>query len=120
MPLVSGFFFKAMIQAVLLFGADTWLVTPPHGQVPGGVSDPDGNTADGTATAEDNGRDVEIHLGGSGKGGDRVLHDGGIRQAAPKHGFTVYCYAITVRPMGGVVKISWGVGWDAVVGTGGN
>ena len=35
-PLVSGFSFKAMVQAVLLFGAETWLVTPTHGQGPGG------------------------------------------------------------------------------------
>ena len=27
-PRVSGFFFKAVIQAVLTFGADTWVVTP--------------------------------------------------------------------------------------------
>ena len=37
---VSGLFFKAVIQAVLLFRAETWVVTPPHGQGPGGVSDP--------------------------------------------------------------------------------
>ena len=35
-PRASGFFFKAMIQAVLLFGADTWVPPPPHGQGPGG------------------------------------------------------------------------------------
>ena len=27
-PRVSGFFFKAIVQSVLLFGADTWVVTP--------------------------------------------------------------------------------------------
>ena len=27
-PQVSGLFFKAMAQAVLVFGADTWVVTP--------------------------------------------------------------------------------------------
>ena len=27
-PRLSGFFFKAVIQAVLLFGAETWVVTP--------------------------------------------------------------------------------------------
>ena len=35
-PWVSGFFFKAMIQAVLLFGAETWSVTDLHAKVPGG------------------------------------------------------------------------------------
>ena len=46
---------------------------------------------------EDNGRDVEIHLGGGGKGGGGFLDYVGIRQAEPEHGRTVYCYAITVR-----------------------
>ena len=30
-PRVYGFFFKAVIQAVLLFGADTWVVNPCMG-----------------------------------------------------------------------------------------
>ena len=56
----------------------------------GGVSDPGGETDDGAAPAEDNGRDVEIHLDGIGKGGGRFLEDEEIRQAAPEHGHTVY------------------------------
>ena len=35
-PLVSGFFFKAVIQVVLLFGAETWVVTPCIGTPLGG------------------------------------------------------------------------------------
>ena len=27
-PRVSGYFFKAVVQQVLLFGAETWVVTP--------------------------------------------------------------------------------------------
>ena len=30
-PWVSGFFFKAVIHSVLLFGAETWVVTPCMG-----------------------------------------------------------------------------------------
>ena len=37
MPWVSGFFLKAVIQAVLLFGADTWVVTPRRGKDLGGL-----------------------------------------------------------------------------------
>ena len=36
-PRVSGFFFKAMIQAVMLFGAETWVITPLAGTALGGV-----------------------------------------------------------------------------------
>ena len=33
-PGVSGMFFKAVVQTVLLFGSETWVLTPPHGTVP--------------------------------------------------------------------------------------
>ena len=36
MPRVFGFFFKVVIQAVLLFGAETWVVTPRTGKALGG------------------------------------------------------------------------------------
>ena len=34
-PRVSGFFFKASVQSVLLFGEETWVVTPRIGRVMG-------------------------------------------------------------------------------------
>ena len=36
-PRVSGFFFEAVIQVVLLFRADTWVLTPRMGKALGGV-----------------------------------------------------------------------------------
>ena len=38
-PRVFGFFFKAMVQAVLLLDLDTWVFTPLHGKGPGGFQD---------------------------------------------------------------------------------
>ena len=38
-PRVSRFFFKSMVQSVLLFGAQTWLVAPRMGRVLGGIQD---------------------------------------------------------------------------------
>ena len=35
-PRLSGFLFKAVIQAVLLFGAEPWVVTPHMGKSLGG------------------------------------------------------------------------------------
>ena len=35
-PRVSGFFFKAVVQVVLLFVLETWLVTPRMGKDLGG------------------------------------------------------------------------------------
>ena len=53
----------------------------------------------GTAPTKDTGLGVEIHLGGSGKGGGGIIDDGGVYQAAEEHGRTVHCYAITFRPV---------------------
>ena len=33
---VSGFFFKSIFQSVLMFGAETWVITPHMGWVLGG------------------------------------------------------------------------------------
>ena len=98
-PWVYGFFFKAVIQAVLLFGAETWVVTPCMGKALGGFQTQVARQLSGKLPCEDNGRDVEIHLDGGSNGGGGVLDNGGICQAALEHGRTVYCYAITVRPM---------------------
>ena len=38
-PWVSGFFFKAMVQAVLILGVETWVVTPRTGRVLGRFQD---------------------------------------------------------------------------------
>ena len=59
---------------------------PPHGKGPRGVSDPGGETAEGTAPAEDTRKEVEIHLSGGGKGGGGIIDDGGVYQAAAEHG----------------------------------
>ena len=34
-PRISGLFFKAVVQVVLLFGLETWLPNPPYGAGPG-------------------------------------------------------------------------------------
>ena len=72
------------------------------------------------APVEDTGREVEIHIVGSGKGGGGILDNGGVYQAAVEPGCIVHCYTITVRPVQGVGKGSGGASRDAVVGTGGN
>ena len=93
---------------------------PPYVQGPGRVSGPGGETSDGAATAEDTGREADIHLGGNGKLGVRVIDNGGIHHVVPGQGQTVHCYAITVIPVLGVGKGAWGASRDAVVGTGRN
>ena len=49
-PRVSGFFFKSVIQAVLLLRLETWVVNTRKGRALWGVPAPGGETADGAAT----------------------------------------------------------------------
>ena len=99
-PRVSGFFFKAVVQAMLLFGLETWVVIPRTGWALGefqyqvarrlmGGGDPTAETW----------WELEVHLDGGGKGGGGVLDDGGINSAMTENGRTVYCYAVTDRPV---------------------
>ena len=95
------------------------MVTPHMGKSRG-VSGPSGETTDGTAPAEDTIQEVDIHIGGYGTRGGRVLDYGKIQQAAPEHGHTVHHYEITVRPLLGFRKGIGGASRDEVVGTGGD
>ena len=61
-PRLSSFFFKAVIQSVFIFGAETWVVTHPHRMVPGGFPIPGGMVtyrADSMAEAR---RNVGVYL----------------------------------------------------------
>ena len=58
-PRESWFFSKAVVQSVLLFGAEIWMVTPCIGRVMGGFQD---NIV----------REMGVHLGGGGKRGGGV------------------------------------------------
>ena len=50
-PQVPGFFLKTVVQAVLLFGSETWVVKPCMGRVLGGVPVPGGAAFDGADPA---------------------------------------------------------------------
>ena len=115
---VSVSVFKAVVQTVLLFGSDTWVVTPHMGKALGGVSNHCGDTVYGTAPTEDDGHELDIHLGGNGKGGGMVLDDEEKHLAAVEHIRTVHLYTITGRNVLGVGKGTGGGSRDAVVRTG--
>ena len=50
--MISGMFFKSVIQQILLFGAETWVVTPTDGKSVERVHSRGGKETDRTATAE--------------------------------------------------------------------
>ena len=78
---MSGFFFKAMVQAGFLLGLGTWVVAPRMGRGLGGVPGPDGAMADGATTAAENWQEVGVQLGGDSKGRGGVLDNGGVHVA---------------------------------------
>ena len=53
---VSGFFLKAVVQAVLLLVLETWVVTPCMGKSLGGVSVPGGEMDDRVVPVEETGQ----------------------------------------------------------------
>ena len=67
-PWVSRFFFKAVIQSVFIFGAETWVVTPPYGMGPGGFPIPGGMATYGADSMAEAGQKVGVNLR---EGGDK-------------------------------------------------
>ena len=59
-----------MVQSVLIFGAETWVVTHHVGRVLGGVPGPSWVTIGSASPAAVGRREVGVHLGGDGKGED--------------------------------------------------
>ena len=49
---------------------------PLHGKIPGGVPGSGGAASDREDPDEENLQEVRVHLGGDGKGGDRLLENG--------------------------------------------
>ena len=93
---MSGLFFKDVVQAVLLFGVETWVITPRMVKALGGFQTQVVRRLTVRLPVEDTIKEVEIHLGGGGKGGGGILGDGGVYQAAKEHSFTLHRYVITV------------------------
>ena len=65
---VYRFFFKAVIQSVFIFGAETWVVTPPYGMGPGGFPTPGGMATYGADSMAEAGQKVGVNLR---EGGDK-------------------------------------------------
>ena len=65
---MSGFFFKAVVQLVLLFGAELWVVT----LIPG----PGGAATDGESPAMTVRQELVVYLDGGGKSGGGVQDSG--------------------------------------------
>ena len=83
----------AVMQEVLLFGSETWVFTPPVGEIPREVSPPCGTAGGGHGPQTSAGREVSVHThwGGAGNGG--TGGDWGIYCPPPEHGRTIHCYS---------------------------
>ena len=88
-----GFFFKAVVQSVLLFAADMWVVTPPHGTDPGGFPIPGVADPDGAGNIEEVAWNMGVLLFGGGERGGGVQTDGKLYSAKVVYGCVLYCDA---------------------------
>ena len=98
-PRVSIFFFKAVVQAVLLFGLETWVVTPRIVRVLGGFQDQVPRRLTRRIPWQKNDGKWEYTSAATKKGGCRFPENGGVHSATTEHGHTVHCYVITARPV---------------------
>ena len=96
---VSGFFFKSVIQAVLLFGVETWVVNPRMDVFLGGITGPGGTAFDGAAPAVENRWEVIVQLDSNSKAGGGFLDNGGVHSAKEEHVCAVHCYVISSKPL---------------------
>ena len=67
-----GMFFKALVQAVLILGAETWVMTPRMGRDLGGVPTQGSSKDHREAAPEVIGRELKIFTAGDGNAGSRV------------------------------------------------
>ena len=86
-----GRFYVAVVQAVPLFGSKTWVLTPPVGEIPRGVSPPGGAEDGGHGTQKLTGWDMGVptHWDGDGNGG--TGGDWGVYLPLPENGCTTHC-----------------------------
>ena len=64
---------------------------PPHGQGLGRVPGLGGAASDRADPVTENILEVGVHLISNGKGGGRVIDDGGVNSAKVEHGRTIHC-----------------------------
>ena len=99
-PQISGFLFKAVVQLVLIFGRETWVVTPRMDQVlGGGFQDQVVQRLTGVSTAETSGRKMGVYLSSGGKRGGGVQGDEGISSEKAEHICKFHIYAIDYEPV---------------------
>ena len=94
-PRVSGMFFKAVVQAVLIFGSATWVLNPhirrDLGSLKHGVSR-------GITGRHPRGGLV-ISTAGDSNGGVGIQGDRGLNNKKAEHGCTIYCNAADSGPL---------------------
>ena len=78
-PKVLGIFFRAVTQAVLLFGAETWVLTPRMERALSSFQHRVAQRITGLAGEETGRRELGIYLIGGGNGGNRLRGDRDIR-----------------------------------------
>ena len=112
---VSGNLFKAVVQKVLLFGAETWVVLPRMEWALKSFIRGSARRVTGTA-AERVGREMVLPLTGGGHEGRRVHRCKDVYKQKAEHGRAIHYNETTSGPLQGDNATRRGVGDNEVVG----
>ena len=96
-PKVLGNFYKAVAQVVLLFGAETWVLT--QREVPRHLSIQVREEAHREAAAETYGWELGLPASGGGTGGIGARGDKEVGNKEAEHGSAIYCDVTDSIPM---------------------
>ena len=83
-----------MLQAVLVFGVEMWVITPPHMPGLGGVPAQDRVTYHKEAALEASVWELRITYDGEGNAWNGIQRDGGVCAKEVEYGHAIHCNAV--------------------------
>ena len=94
-------FFKEVVKEVLIFGSETWVMTPHMGGALGGVSTQGIQTYNWEVTKVAGGWELVIPTAGDGNSGGGFQGDGIVCYEESEYSRAIHCYAADYGPMRG-------------------
>ena len=98
-PKVSGKFYKAVAQAVLMFGAETWVLTPRMERSLDRFHNRVARRITGRQPRRQGGWELGVTAFGEGNGGSGIRGYQRFCHEESQHGRTVYCDAANYGPL---------------------
>ena len=98
---VSGIFFNAVVQAVLIFGVETWVVKLLIGRALGGVPTKGSKTDHGEIDIAASGWDLVLTSAGYSNAGSRIRKYGRVCAKEAEYGYTIHRDVTNYGPLQG-------------------